>query len=177
MLGPLLRAGAAAAALARNPAVRKAIVKGARKIGEAMKNVGRKATQGCKYWKRNRDIRRAYNAAARKAQKDIAAMRKAGKSEREIAEYAHKFRHQQRMKAREQMRKNGDSQSVKDLEARDLKKYGNKDGPDFKQSVERSREQLSKELGRKPTDDEVYRRISDSSTTTDWVTNLKFLTY
>ena len=78
--------------------------------------------QGCKLWARNRVIRQAYNARARVLAKEIEAMRKAGKPSGEIAKKANEFRHKERMLGREQMRKNGDGDLVKKLEARDLKK-------------------------------------------------------
>lgn len=177
MLGLLARAAQAVGRLLTSAAARQRVVTAARNVGQAAANVGRKATRACKVWQRNRAIRQAYNARRKQLKNEISAMRKAGKSRREIAERAHKFRHDERMRAREQMRKNGDKDLVDKLEARDKKLYGNKDGPDFKHVEAKARKKLSEKLGRQPTDDEVCDAIAESATRTDWATNLKFLSF
>lgn len=164
-------------AILRNPATRKAVVKAAQNAKVAFKKVATKTVQACKYWKRNRAIRQAYNSRMRTLEKEIKAMRKQGRTRKEIAEHAHKVRHKERIAAREKMKKNGDAKDVENLEARDLKKYKNKDGPNFEQSQARAKNNLKKKLGREPTQDEVYDEIAESATGTDWVTNLKFLSY
>lgn len=177
MIALIARAAKALVTAVRNPAVRKAAIEAAKKAGNAMKNIGNKAVQGCKIWQRNRAIRQAYNARRRVLAKEIQQMKRSGSTSREMAEKAHKFRHKERMLAREQMRKNGDADLVKKLEARDLKKYGNKDGPNLADSQARAKDQLQKKLGREPTSKEIDDSITESATKTDWATNLKFLSF
>jgi hypothetical protein len=176
-MGALARAAQALARLARSPAARQRLVQAAQKAREAFAQATRKAVQGCKAWQRNRAIRQAYNARKRALKQEIDAMRKAGRSRREIAERAHQFRRSERLSAREQMKRNGDGDLVAKLEKRDLKKYGNKDGPDFEQSVGRARTNLKERLKREPSTDEVYDEIAESANRTDVWTNMKFLTF
>lgn len=182
MLPALARAAAAIAAAARNPAVRRAAIDAARKAGETFKDTGRKAVQGCRWWGRNRNIRAAYNARKRVLRKELERMRKAGASKEEMADKAYQFRRAERLKAREQMRRNGDHKSVEKLEARDMEKYGkrgvgDKDGPNFQGLQQETAAKLEKTLGRKPTRDEVFDEIANSATRTDWKTNATFLTW
>ena len=141
--------------------------------------MSRKAVQKCQVWQRNREIRKAYNARKRVLDQEIKQMRKEGKSSKEIAERAYEFRKTERLQAREKMRKNGDDDLVKKLEKRDLdpKHHSNKDGPTFEQLVEKNKANLSKELKREPFEQEVYDAITKSATRTDFITNLKMLTF
>jgi len=172
--------GAAAVALvkaARNPVVRKAGLKAAQKAKEKVVSVSRHAVQACKNWPKNRAVRQAYNANKLKLKKEIDVMRKTGQSTNKIAEKAHESRSLERLAARAKMRKNGDGKSADLLEIRDLKKYGNKDGPTFAQSQTRAREKLTKALGRKPTEEEISESIIEGSLQTDWKTNLLYLSF
>ena len=154
----------------------KAAVQAAQKAKTAFANASRDAVRACEAWRRNRAIRQGYNARARELKSETQAMRERGVPREDIARRTSDFRHNERMSAREQMRKNGDDFLVKKLEQRDLKKYGNKDGPDFRQVQQKCQDELARKLGRAPTRDEVLEEIIESSTRTDVWTNLKFLT-
>ena len=178
MVLPLVaRAAQALVRLAKSPAVRRAAVKAAQKARATFKRVSRKVVQNCKQWGRNRKVRQQYNARKRELKKQIDNMRSQGKSREEIARKAHEFRRKERVLGREQMKKNGDGKLVKKLRKRDANKYGNKNGPDFKQSQQRAREKLRKKLRREPTQDEVFDQITESATKTDVWTNIKFLSW
>lgn len=182
MLNLLLRAaGTAAGLLARSPVGRIA-VSAAEKAGTAFKDVSRSAVQKCQWWARNRGIRMAYNARKRILKQELAEMKKLGKNSEEMAERAYGFRRQERLEAREAMRRNGDMKSVEALERRDAEKYGSrnmgdKDGPNFEGLQFDARSKLVKQLGREPTRDEVFDYIIDSATRTDVVTNVLFLSF
>lgn len=163
--------------LAKSPAVRRAVVKAAQKAGSFFKKVKRKVVEKCKFYQRNRKIRQGYNARKRQLKKELAEMKKQGKSPKERAEHAYKFRKNERLSAREEMRRNGDGDAVEKLQQRDLKKYGDKDGPTFDHTYKKSEADLQKKLGRKPTSDEVHGEIEKSATRTDVMTNIKFLTW
>lgn len=173
----LARAAGAVAKVVRNPEVRRKIVEGARRVAAKAKDSARRAMEFCRGWGPNRRIRQAYNARRKVLDAEIKAMRRANAPPEKIAEAAHKFRHGERMRARAEMLKNGDRAGVDRLRARDLKKYGNPDGPDFKQSVARAGEKLRESLGRDPTPDEVFTSIAESATRTDPVTNLLYLSF
>jgi hypothetical protein len=177
MIGILVKAGQALVKLARNPVVRQKVVQTAKKAGEVFKNVSRQAVQKCQVWARNRSIRKAYNANERLLKQEIKQMRVNGASSKSIAEKAHAVRKNGRLQAREQMRKNGDGDLVKKLQARDLKKYNNKDGPNFEQIVKKTKSDLTKKLGKEPTQEQIHNAIGESATRTDFLTNLKFLTF
>jgi hypothetical protein len=176
MLGGLIKAAQAVSALLKGG--KKIAVKAAQKAQKAFHNVSRKTVQSCKLFARNRKIRQAYNARKRVLEQEIKKMKAQGKSPQEIAKRSSEFRHNERMVARKQMKKNGDNHLVKKLEQRDIKKYdGNKNGPNFKQIQEKKIKELRKELEREPTLDEVYEAIIQSSIKTDFWTNMKFLTW
>lgn len=177
MLGLVLRGAAAALKAARSPAVRKAVVEGAKAVGKKAKEVGRSAVQGCKVWQRNRAIRVAYNARKKRLAKDIAAMRAKGAPKSEIMKKAHEFRKGERLRARQEMIKNGDRKLVEKLEKRDLAKYGNKDGPTLEHLQAEARKKLLEKGMQNPSADDVAEHIIDSATRTDVLTNIKFLSF
>lgn len=183
MIGLLARAAEAAAKLlGKNSAARKAALDAARKAAEKFKDVGRTAVHNCKAWARNRGIRVVYNANKRLLAKEIDAMRKAGASREEMAKKAFAFRRNERLSARETMRRNGDAASVEKLERRDMEKYGrrglgDKDGPNFEGLKKDAAKRLRDDLGREPSRDEVFDHIVDSALRTDVKTNLKYLSF
>lgn len=87
-----------------------------------------------------------------------------GLSAEERARRAHEIRHNARLQAREFM---PDKQEVADLQARDLQKYGNPDGPTFDQLVEANR-------AKGMTGDAVYEAIINSSNRTNAEYNQRF---
>ncbi|MCA9558067.1 MAG: hypothetical protein KC583_05810, partial [Myxococcales bacterium] len=87
-----------------------------------------------------------------------------GLSAEERARRAYEVRHGARVKARTMMQ---DKRAVADLQARDVKKYGNPDGPTFEQLVEKARK------GGKQGDG-PYDEIVGSSQRTDKATNERF---
>lgn len=82
----------------------------------------------------------------------------------ERARRAYEIRHGARVKARSMMQ---DKRAVADLQARDVKKYGNPDGPTFEQLVEKARK-----AGKQG--DAPYDEIVGSSQRTDKATNERF---
>lgn len=178
VLAALARAAAAAGAmLARSPVARSKVVQVAQKAGKAFQGHARKAVQFCRHWPDNRLIRQEYNARKPLLRKEIDRLRRQGASSDKQAEHAFRARKEARLSARETMRRNGDVQGVKDLQKRDLKKYGNKDGPTLEQLQRERAEALKKQLGRQPTRDEVNKEIVDGATRTDVVTNILYLTF
>ncbi len=178
MLALLARAVAAASALlAKSPVVRRNVMRAAQKAGQKFQGHAHKARQFCKAWPENRLIRQEYNARKPLLRKDLDRMRREGASGDQLAKHAYDARKDARLSAREKMRRNGDEMGVQDLQARDLKKYGNKDGPTLDQLKTNQGEALNKTLGRPPTADEVNQAIVDSATRTDVVTNALYLTF
>lgn len=183
MLGLLARAVAAAGALlAKNPAARKVAVSAAQKSAQVFRRYSRRAVQKCQWWARNRGIRAAYNARKAVLKREIAVMRKSGANKEQIARRAYDFRKQERMLARDQMRKNGDLKSLEKLEQRDAAKYGkrglgDKDGPSFEGLKSDASAKLRERLGREPSADEINDFIAESATRTDVLTNVLFLTF
>ena len=93
-------------------------------------------------------------------------MKKAGKSMEECARSAWQLRRDNRLKSRDFMRNAGSGSDVDLLEARDLKKYGDKNGPSFDYLVKKGLE----ESGKKAADDEIYQAIVASANRTNkWV--------
>jgi hypothetical protein len=182
MLQLLMRAAAAAGAALKNPALRAKALQAAQKAGDAVKGAARRSVQACQWWGRNRGIRAAYNARKLALKRELAAMRKAGASTRQMADKAYEFRRAERLRARELMRQNGDLKSVQKLEARDAAKYGkrgmgDKNGPNREGLQRETAQKLKERLGRDATEQEVDEAIIDSATRTDWKTNTLFLTW
>ncbi|CAA6814228.1 MAG: Unknown protein [uncultured Sulfurovum sp.] len=75
----------------------------------------------------------------------------------ERAKMAYALRHNARMNARYMMQ---DKKAVKVLQERDMKKYGNPDGPDFSYLIHKSKSKGIK-------GDEVYKKIIESSSRTN----------
>lgn len=177
MIGLAIRAAAAVARAVRNPALRKAVVDAARKVGSKASQLSRSAVQSCKIWQRNRAIRQAYNARKAVLKSELKQMQKQGASKDQMAKRAFDFRKSERLRAREEMIKNGDKKLVERLEARDLQKYGSKDGPTYKHLQQKAQQELIQKGVQSPSRDQVAQEIIESSTRTDLATNLKFLTF
>ncbi len=105
----------------------------------------------------NDEIRRWYNAETSKVDGLDAEWRAAGMSAAERARKAYELRHAARIKARKMMQ---NPKQVRDLQARDMAKYGNPDGPTFDQLVKGAE---SKGM----TGDARFEHIVGSSSRTD----------
>lgn len=105
----------------------------------------------------NCDIRLWYNYQVVAIGKINERWEEEGLPLKERAEKAYKLRHEARVNARFMMPKESE---VKALQARDMKKYGNPDGPTFEYLVK-------KNTDKGKTLDEAYQSIIDSSSRTD----------
>jgi hypothetical protein len=182
MVKLLAAALASASSSLSNGTTGRAALQAAQKAKVALRSARLGSVQQCSLWKRNRDIRIIYNARKKVLDAQIQQLSKEGASNRVMAEHAYEFRRNERLVARQRMRENGDVKSLEALEKRDAKKYGlrglgDKDGPNFEGLKQDAAAKLSEILGRTPSDDEVFEHIVASATRTDFMINLKLLTF
>jgi len=112
----------------------------------------------------NAEIRQWYNDQVVVISALDAQWRAEGVSAEQRARRAQDIRHAARIKAREFMQS---KQEMAELQARDMEKYGNPDGPTFDQLVQRAREGGL-------TDDSVYESIVASAGRTSADYNAKY---
>lgn len=112
-----------------------------------------------KYYPQFKSIRAWYEKQIQEIPRLDKVWEKAGLSARERALRAHHIRHRARVRARSMMRMRS-AHEVRKLRERDSRKYGNPNGPTFRQLVNQQVKEGVK-------GDEVYKNIVNSSQRTD----------